>query len=106
VIETADDSPKVASTTTGEPAQLSFRAIVRDENRDQFLQPDESITIEIEVKNEGPGTAQDVTLMAEGKAELAALFPSEVHLGLLQPGEIKHTSITQRVTASQEALYG
>lgn len=106
VIETADDSPKVASTTTGEPAQLSFRAIVRDENRDQFLQPDESITIEIEVKNEGPGTAQDVTLMAEGKAELAALFPSEVHLGLLQPGEIKHTSITQRMTASQEALYG
>ena len=106
VSEVTENPPKVASTTTGEPAQLSFRAIIRDENRDQFLQPDESITIEIEVKNEGMGKAQDVTVMAEGKAELAALFPSEVHLGILQPGEIKRTSITQRVTASQEALYG
>ncbi|MGZ8375571.1 MAG: caspase family protein, partial [Nitrospira sp.] len=30
----------------------------------------------------------------------------EVHLGILQSGEIKRTSITQRVTASQEALQG
>jgi hypothetical protein len=72
----------------------------------KFLQPNESLTIEIEVKNEGMGEAKDVTVMAEGKAELAALFPSEVNLGLFKPGEIKRTSITQRVTASQEALQG
>jgi len=106
VVEAREKPPQVASSTTGRPAQLSFRAIIRDENRDQFLQPNESLTIEIEVKNEGMGEAKDVTVMAEGKAELAALFPSEVSLGLFKPGEIKRTSIRQRVTASQEALQG
>jgi len=104
--EATEKPPQVASSTTGEPAQLSFRAIIRDENRDQFLQPDESLTIQIEVKNEGMGEAKDVMVMVEGKTELAALFPSEVHLGILQSGEIKRTSMTQRVTASQEALQG
>lgn len=106
VVETAVQQLLVASTTPAEPAQLSFRAIIRDENRDQFLQPDESLTIEIEVKNEGMGEAKDVTVMADGKAELVALFPSEIQIGSLQPREIKRTSITQRVTASQENLQG
>ncbi|MBH0202532.1 MAG: hypothetical protein HP496_09640 [Nitrospira sp.] len=105
-VEAEKKPTQVPLSPTGEPAQLSFRAIIRDENRDQFLQPDESLTVEIEVKNEGRGEAKDVTVKAEGKAELAALVPSEVHLGMLQPGEIKRTSITQRVTASQEALHG
>jgi hypothetical protein len=91
---------------TAKPAQLSFRAIIRDENRDQFLQPDESLTIEIEVKNEGMGEAKDVMVTAEGKAELASLFPSEIHIGTLQPGEIKRSSITKRVTASQGTPHG
>ncbi|MDF0667387.1 MAG: hypothetical protein P0119_15115 [Nitrospira sp.] len=102
-VETAAEPPQAASTTT---AQLSFRAIIRDENRDQFLQPDESLTIEIEVKNEGTGEAKDVTVTAEGKAQLASLFPPEVHIGILKPGESKRTSITQRVTASQEDPHG
>ena len=105
-VETAAQQPSVASTAPPAPAQLSFRAIIRDENRDQFLQPDESLTIEIEVKNEGTGEAKDVTVTAEGKAELAAVFPSEVQIGSLQPRESKRTSITQRVTASQENLHG
>ena len=105
-VETAAQQLSVASTAPPAPAQLSFRAIIRDENRDQFLQPDESLTIEIEVKNEGTGEAKDVTVTAEGKAELAAVFPSEVQIGSLQPRESKRTSITQRVTASQENLHG
>lgn len=104
--EATEKPPQVASSTTGDPVQLSFRAIIRDENRDQFLQPDESLTIQIEVKNEGMGEAKDVMVMIEGKTDLAALFPSEVHLGILQSGEIKRTSMTQRVRASQEALQG
>jgi hypothetical protein len=104
--ETAAQQLSVASAVPPAPAQLSFRAIIRDENRDQFLQPDESLTIEIEVKNEGTGEAKDVTVTAEGKAELAAVFPSEVQIGSLQPRESKRTSITQRVTASQENLHG
>ncbi|NOU09996.1 MAG: hypothetical protein HOO98_08265, partial [Nitrospira sp.] len=104
--ETTEKPPQVASSTTGESAQLSFRAIIRDGNGDQFLQPDESLTIQVEVKNEGMGEAKDVMVMVEGKTDLVALFPSEVHLGMLQSGEIKRTSMTQRVTASQEALQG
>jgi hypothetical protein len=106
VVEPVKESPRGVLAEIGEPAQLSFRAIIRDENQDQFLQPDESLTMEIEVKNEGLGEAKDVTVTAEGKAELVALFPSEVHIGLLKPGEVKHTTITQRVTASQENLHG
>ena len=106
LVEATEKPPQVASSTTGRPAQLSFRAIIRDENGDQFLQPDESLTIQIEVKNEGMGEAKDVMVIVEGKTDLAALFPSEVHLGMLQSGEIKRTSMTQRVTASQEALQG
>ncbi|OQW31556.1 MAG: hypothetical protein A4E19_08055 [Nitrospira sp. SG-bin1] len=98
--------PQVVPSEVVQPAQLSFRAIIRDENRDQFLQPDESLTIEIEVKNEGLGEARDVRVAAEGKAELVALFPSELHIGMLKPGEIKRTSITQRVTGAQENLQG
>ena len=106
VVAAVAEPSQSALAATGEPAQLSFRAIIRDENRDQFLQPDESLTIEIEVKNEGMGEAKDVTVTAEGKAELAALFPSEVHIGILQPGESKRTSIIQRVTAAQETPQG
>jgi hypothetical protein len=106
VNEATAEPPPVVVAATGKPAQLSFRAIMRDENRDHFLQPDESLTIEMEVKNEGMGEAKDVTVTAEGKAALAFLFPSEVRIGTLQPGEIKRTSLTQRVTASHEILQG
>jgi hypothetical protein len=89
-----------------QPAQVSFRAIIRDESRDQLLEPAESLTIEIEVKNEGSVEAKDVMVLVEGKAELAALFPSEVLVGTLQPGEIKRISITKRMTTAEEALQG
>ncbi|NGZ11092.1 MAG: hypothetical protein CV088_17205 [Nitrospira sp. LK70] len=104
--ETAAQQLSAASTVPATPAQLSFRAIIRDENRDQFLQPGEFLLIELEVKNEGMGEARDVTVTAEGKAELVALFPTEVHIGDLKPGEIKRTSINQQVTASREHLQG
>ena len=45
------------------PATVIFRAIVRDENRDQVFHSGEAIAIEIEVKNEGPGTARAVELL-------------------------------------------
>ncbi|MGC4098938.1 MAG: hypothetical protein QM706_17650 [Nitrospira sp.] len=105
-VETVADSPQPASIPIGEPVQLNFRAIIRDENRDQFLQADESLTIEIEVKNEGAGEAKDVTVTVEGKAGLAAVFPAEVPIGIIQPGEVKRASIAQRVSASQEVLHG
>lgn len=104
---TIEQSP-VAPTreTVQQPAQLSFRAIIRDENRDHLLEPDEAVTIEVEVKNEGVAEAEDVLVLVQGHAKLEGLFPSDVAVGTLQPGEVKRVSITKRATTSEEALHG
>lgn len=89
-----------------QPAQLGFRAIIRDENRDQFLDPDESLTIEVEVKNEGMVEAKDVAVVVEGKDKLAGLFPGDVMVGTLQPGEVKRTTLTKHVTVTESTGHG
>lgn len=89
-----------------QPAHVNFRAIIRDENRDQFLDPDESLTIEVEVKNEGPVDAKNVALVVEGKDELAGVFPGEMVVGTLQPGEIRRTTLTKHVTATESTGHG
>jgi len=88
---------------------LTFRAIMRDENRDQLLQQDESLTIEIEVKNDGVAEAKGVEVVVGGMSEVVAHFPPVVPVGDLRPGEIKRTSVTKRmaaVRAVREALRG
>lgn len=87
-------------------AMLSYRAIIRDENRDHVLQPDESVMVEIEVKNEGPVEANDVKVTIEGKPELTALFPKEIVIGALQPGEIRRTAVTKQVVGAEQTLQG
>lgn len=89
-----------------QPAHLNFRAIIRDETRDQFLDPDESLTIEVEVKNEGTIEAKDVAVVVEGKDELAGVFPGEVVVGTLQPGEVRRTTLTNHVTAIESTGHG
>jgi hypothetical protein len=91
---------------TVQPAHLSFRAIIRDESRDQFLDPDESLTIEVEVKNEGTVEARDAAIVVEGKADLASVFPVDVPVGTLQPGEIKRIVLTKHVTTSETSARG
>jgi hypothetical protein len=62
--------PKAAagpvSIPADETATVIFRAIVRDENRNQVLHTGEAVAIEIEVKNEGPGTSRAVELSVIG----------------------------------------
>lgn len=89
-----------------QPAYVNFRAIIRDENRDQFLDPDESLTLEVEVKNEGMVEAKDVAVVVEGKDELAGVFPGEVVVGTLQPGEVRRTTLTKHVTAIESTGHG
>ncbi len=89
-----------------EATALTFRAILRDENRDQILQQEESLTIEIEVKNDGVVEAKGVEVVVGGMAALTAHFPPVLPVGDLQPGEVKRTSITKRVAALKEALQG
>jgi hypothetical protein len=89
-----------------QPAHVNFRAIIRDETRDQFLDPDESLTIELEVKNEGTAEARNIAVVVEGKDELASIFPGEVPVGTLQPGEVRRTTLTRQVTATESTGQG
>jgi hypothetical protein len=102
----AMEEPPAATIKMVEPAQLSFRAIVRDESRNRVLEPDESLTLHIEVKNEGPVAADDVVVLVNGKAGLEQVFPPEVLMGSLQPGEIKRISVTKRVTIPKTDVPG
>lgn len=90
----------------GQVAALTFRAIIRDDNRDQILQPDESLTIEVEVKNEGTVEARDVEVFMSGTPALTAAFPPVLLIGTLQPGEVKRTASTKPVTGVNEPLQG
>lgn len=103
VVPEAVPSPAAAVPT---PVMLSYRAIIRDENRDHVLQPDESVMVEIEVKNEGPVEAKDVKVIIEGKPELMAVFPKEILIGVLHPGEVRRTAVTKQVTGAEQALHG
>jgi len=90
------------------PATVIFRAIVRDENRDQVFHSGEAIAIEIEVKNEGPGTARAVELLVAAMPILTKQIPGVVSIGDLQPGEVKHVTLDGKVgtinAAAQEEL--
>ncbi len=82
---------------TDEPATVIFRAIVRDENRDQVFHSGEAIVIEIEVKNEGPGTARAVELLVAATPILTKQIPGVVSIGDLKPGEVKHVTLDGKV---------
>jgi len=83
--------------TVAEPARVIFRAIFRNENRNQVLHSDEAVAIEIEVKNEGPGTARAVELSVTATPPLIERIPSVVSIGDLQPGEVKHMTLDGKV---------
>ncbi len=66
---------------TDEPSALVFRAIIRDENRNQLLHQGESVSVEIEVKNEGPGTAAGVEILVSGSPALVEMIPAVLPVG-------------------------
>jgi hypothetical protein len=86
------------------PATVIFRAIVRNENHHQVLYTGEAITIEIEVKNEGPGTARAVELFVTATPSSIERIPSVVSIGDLQPGEVKHLTVDGKVGRVKEAM--
>jgi hypothetical protein len=96
------------STPVDQPSTVIFRAIVRDENRDQVFHSGEAIAIEIEVKNEGPGVARAVELLVAATPILTKQIPGVVSIGDLQPGEVKHVTLDGKVgtinAAAEEEL--
>ncbi len=74
------------------PTKLSFRAIIRDDNRNQVLEQQEAVMVEIEVKNEGLSLARGVSVSLSGTPAVMAKFPHSVAVGDLQPGAIKRVT--------------
>ena len=89
-----------------EPATVVFRAIVRNEHRNQVLQTGEAIAIEIEVRNEGPGTARAVELSVTATPPVIERIPSVVSVGDLQPGEVKRMTLDGKVGRVKDVLQG
>jgi hypothetical protein len=89
-----------------EPATVIFRAIVRNENRNQVLHTGEAVAIEVEVKNEGPGTARAVELSVTATPLLIERIPSVAFVGDLQPGEVKRLTLDGKVGTVKDALQG
>jgi hypothetical protein len=87
-----------------EPATLIFRAIARDENRNQVLHTGEAVAIEIEVKNEGPGIARAVELSVTATPPLVEQIPPVVFVGDLQPGEVKRVTLDGKVGTVKDAV--
>lgn len=89
-----------------EPATVKFRAIVRNENRNQVLQTGEAVAIEVEVKNEGPGTARAVELSVTAMPTLIEKIPSVVSVGDLHPGEVKRLTLDGKVGKVKDIFQG
>jgi len=87
-----------------EPATVIFRAIVRNENRNQVLHTGEAVAIEVEVKNEGPGTARAVELSVTTTPPLIERVPSVVSVGDLLPGEVKRVTLDGKVGTVKGAV--
>lgn len=85
---------------------MIFRAIVRDENRNQVVHSGEAIAIELEVKNEGPGIAKAVELSVTTTPPLIERIPNLVSIGDLQPGEVKRVMVDGKVGLVKEAVQG
>lgn len=97
----------IPSSQAGEAsALLTFRVILRDDNRDYILQPDEPLTVDVEVKNEGGTEAQGVEVLVEGTGVLIAQLPSTMAVGDVLPGEIKRVTVTTPMTSAKEPLRG
>lgn len=85
------------------PATLMFRAIIRDENRNQLLHEGENVSVEIEVKNEGPGAAAGVEIIVSGNAALVEMIPGVLSVGDIPAGDVKHLSVDGKVGPVAEA---
>jgi hypothetical protein len=81
-----------------------FRAIIRDENRNQLLHTGEAISVEIEVKNEGPGDATGVEILVSGTTELIEQIPGVLPVGDLPAGEVKRVSLDGTIGTVKEAV--
>ncbi|WP_455377740.1 hypothetical protein [Petrachloros mirabilis] len=90
--------------SVGQSLALLFRAIVHDEDRDQALHAGEKISIEIEVKNEGPGDAMGVEVLITGTPELLEHIPGVLSMGDIPAGEVKNVTLEGKIGPAKETV--
>ena len=88
----AQPAPSTDRQESG-PTKLSFRTIIRDENRNQVLERNEHFVVEFEIKNEGDAAADDVEVHLTGHPAVVQNLKPPVFVGTIRPGEIKRVSI-------------
>ena len=81
----------------GESATVIFRAIVHNEHRNQVLHTGETVAIEVEVKNEGPGIARAVELSVTATPPVIQRIPGMVFVGDMKPGEVRRVTLEGNV---------
>lgn len=91
-------------TQVDRPATVLFRAIVRDENRNQVLHTGEAIAIEVEVTNEGPGIARAVELSVAASPSLIEQIPGLISVGDLLSGEVKRLTLDGKIGTVKESV--
>ncbi len=90
--------PQVAAASTEfRPTKLTFRAMVRDENRNHVLEEGEQLTVEVDVTNEGPGPAEGVDVQISGTAEVVEHFTSPLRIGDLPAGEHRRLTVAAKI---------
>lgn len=87
-----------------EPTTLTFRAIVRDQNRNLILHGGESLVVEVEVKNEGPGSVQGVEIQVSGTAALTEHLSGFMTVGELRSGEVRRVTLDGTIGAVEEPV--
>jgi hypothetical protein len=97
-------APSPPAAASDESTTLMFRAIIRDENRNQLLHTGEMISVEIEVTNEGHGEASGVEILVAGTPELIEQIPGVLPVGDIPPGEVKRISLNGRIGTVKEAI--
>jgi hypothetical protein len=95
-------APAGGSPSAEQPSTLVFRAIIRDENRNQLLHEGEQVSVEIEVKNEGPGAAAAVEILVSGSAALVEMIPDVLAVGDIPAGDVKRLTVNGKVGAVTE----
>jgi len=95
-------APAASAVPDAESATITFRAIILDENRNQLLHTGEVFSVEIEVKNEGPGDAAGVEILVSGTPELIEQIPGVLAVGKLRAGEAKRMSMDGKIGTVKE----
>lgn len=87
-------------------ATVSFRAMLRDENRNHVLEQGEQMTLEVEITNHGPGPVSDLEIRCSGRGRIAEQFTQPLRVATLPPGERTRLVATAKVPAVEQIQQG